>query len=233
VENDSMLVVKYPHLEEKFDDYFMSIVNKTFYFPYQEEGETDTLQVQYNKNDLLYIIVDHMFSWNPVEKVPSVISDIISGKHDPYILRRMDRIFTNHPAPDGMRISVYCADQAAYHSEAIIQQLYRLYPYLTDFRINDVYKAMCDCWDVPPIRSTTKQPFYSNKPVLLGDGAMDPACRPLYMGMIGHYMPNAQSFLFKDRSHVVDGRDFKEMVRQFIDNPYKKIESNSQNIVAY
>lgn len=233
VENDSLLAVKYPHLEERFDDYFMSIVDKTFYFPYQEEGKTDTLQVQYTKNDLLHIIVDHMFSWNPVEKVPLVISEIINGKHEPYIRGRLDRIFTKHPAPDGMRISVYCADQTAYHSEAVIRQLYQLYPYLADFRINDVYKAMCDCWDVPPVQATTKQPFYSNKPVLLGDGAMDPACRPLYMGMIGHYMPNAQRFLFKDRSHVVDGQDFKEMVQKFIDDPYKKLEPNNQNIIAY
>ena len=101
------------------------------------------------------------------------------------------------------------------------------------YHINDVYKTVCDCWKVPPIAVATKQPFYSSKPVLIGDGEMDPACSPLYMSMIKHYMPNAQCFLFTNRSHGVGGKEFHKMIQAFLDHPYNKVESPNEEIIAY
>ncbi|MBD0368278.1 MAG: alpha/beta hydrolase [Flavisolibacter sp.] len=128
---------------------------------------------------------------------------------------------------------VYCADQANYNSQDIIKQLYKLYPYMEGYHINDVWKEVCDCWKVPPINPETKQPFYSSTPVLIGDGEMDPACRPLYMQRIKHYMPKAQTFLFMNRSHGVGSKDFFEMTQQFLDNPYQKIESPNKDIIVH
>ncbi|MDP4263475.1 MAG: hypothetical protein Q8941_13190 [Bacteroidota bacterium] len=68
---------------------------------------------------------------------------------------------------------------------------------------------------------------------LIGDGEMDPACRPLYVAMIHHYMPNSQCFLFINRSHGVGGKDFFELTQQFIDHPYQKTGSNNKNVIAY
>jgi TAP-like protein len=145
----------------------------------------------------------------------------------------LDDLFRKNQAPDGMRISVYCADQTAYHDEKIIQQLYRTYPYMAGYHINDVYKTICDCWNVPPINTITKQPFYSNKPVLMGDGEMDNAVRPLYLDMIHHYMPNSQRFLFLNRSHGVAGKDMDDLMKAFLDNPHQEIVSKNKDVIAY
>jgi pimeloyl-ACP methyl ester carboxylesterase len=233
VERDSTNKAVYGNLKEKFHRYFTSIANKTFYFPYLEKGTTDTLRIQYTKNELLEYITNSMLNHTTIKDVPSIITEMIQGRHSAYIKKKLDDIFNKYTAPDGMRMTVYCADQAAYHNEDIIHQLYTLYPYLAGYRINDVYKAMCDCWNVPPVKARTKQPFYSNKPVLTGDGEMDPACRPLYMKRIQHYMPNCQSFLFLNRSHGVSGKEFFEMTQKFIDNPHRRIESNNTSIIAY
>ena len=163
----------------------------------------------------------------------SLITEMIKGNHAPYIQKKLDDIFNRNIAPDGMRMSVYCADQAKYHSEEVIKQLWQLYPFLKGFHINDVYSSVCDCWKVPPISVQTKQPYYSNKPVLIGDGEMDPACTPLYMSMIKHYMPNAQCFLFINKSHGVGGSTFNQMAQKFLDNPYKKVESLSEKVISY
>jgi hypothetical protein len=116
--------------------------------------------------------------------VARIVTDMISGHHAVYIKSFLDDVFRKNRAPNGMRISVYCADQSTYHSEAVIQQLYQVYPYLTGYRINNVVKSMCDCWKVPPVKATTKQPYYSLKPILMGDGEMDPNCRPRYVQAI-------------------------------------------------
>src|SRR5215216_826358 len=101
------------------------------------------------------------------------------------------------------------------------------------YRINDVWKAVCDCIKVPSVSPVSKQPFHSPKPALIGDGEMDPACRPLYMLQIKHYMPNAQSFLFLNRSHGVGGKVWNQMTQQFLDSPFQKVVSDNKDVINY
>ncbi|GAB4047530.1 alpha/beta fold hydrolase [Spirosoma litoris] len=228
VEKDSTNKALYGNLKEKFQRYFSSIGEKTFYIPYLEKGTTDTLRIQYSRRELLGVLVN-----TQMKHIPYSITEMIKGNHYPYIKRTLDDIFEHDTAPSGMRISVYCADQTAYHSEKVLQQLYETYPYLKGYHINDVYREMCDCWKVPPINPETKQPFYSNKPALLADGDMDNACRPLYIDRIHHYMPNSQRLLFTNKAHMVGGYDMTRFMQLFLENPYRKLESAKKEIVAY
>jgi pimeloyl-ACP methyl ester carboxylesterase len=232
-EKDSSDQQRYGDLKNKFENYFNSIADKKFYCPYVEKGTTDTLQVEYSKNELLDILNNALQNPSAIKDVPFMITEIIKGNHVRYIQKRLDDIFNRNTAPDGMRMSVYCADQAAYHSEQVLQQLRQLYPFLKGYHINDVYNAVCDCWKVPALSVHTKQPFYSKTPVLIGDGEMDPACSPVYMSMIRHYMPNAQCFLFLGRSHGVGGPVFHQMVQKFLDHPYNRIEGALEKVIPY
>jgi pimeloyl-ACP methyl ester carboxylesterase len=233
IEQDSTNKLLYSNLQQRFLQYFNGITGKTFYLPYLENGAKDSISVAYTKNELLAEIMNAMSADTKRKDVAYIITEMISGRHSPYVKDFLDNLFRKNQAPDGMRISVYCADESTYHSEAVIQQLYKSYPYLAGYHINDVYKSMCDCWKVPPVNPVTKQPYYSTKPVLLGDGEMDPNCRPLYMRLINHYMPNGQSFLFMNRGHGIGGKDWNGMVQQFLNNPYKKVLPANVNIIAY
>jgi pimeloyl-ACP methyl ester carboxylesterase len=224
----------YADLEEKFQQYFTSIIGKVFYIEYLEKGTSDSINIQYTKNELLDVIENNLSNAAKIKDVPSIILDIIKGNHYTYIKPKLDDLFAKNTAPDGMRISVYCADEATYHSEEVVRRLFDIYPWMRGYHINDVYKAICDCWAVPPVNPVVRHPFYSNKPVLLGDGAMDPGCSPLYMDMIRHYMPNSQRFLFVNRSHMVFGWELgRPIVQQFLDDPYRKIGSENKDIIAY
>jgi hypothetical protein len=182
---------------------------------------------------LLNVVLNTLTDFPRIKDVPFVITELIQGKHRFYVQSIMDGIFYGG-GPSGMRISVYCADQTAYHSENILLQLSSVYPWMRGYHINDVYRSMCDCWKVPPVKKETKMPYYSDKPVLLADGALDPACRPLYMDMIRHYMPNAQRVVYLKRSHMVlGGKEASEMIQSFLDNPYKKVETENKEIIVY
>jgi pimeloyl-ACP methyl ester carboxylesterase len=233
VEQDSTNKQLYNNLKQRFLNYFNSITNKTFYQSYLEKGTTDSIKIAYTKNELLAEIMNAMSDNSRRKNVAFMLTEMIKGHHQDYIQTFLDDLFRKNQAPDGMRISVYCADQSNYHHEEVIQQLYQIYPYLTGYRINDVIKPMCDCWMVPPVKPNTKQPYYSLKPILLGDGEMDPNCRPLYIQRINHYMPNGQSFLFINRGHGVGSKEWYDMVYQFLDNPYKKILPPNASIIAY
>lgn len=230
-ERDSTDKVLYGHLKEKFRQYFTSIAGKTFYIPYLEKGARDTINVQYTRNDLLDIVQNYL-SGQPKE-LAFVITELIKGRHHRYVKQLLDDLFQYGRGPSGMRISVYCADQAAYNHENVMQQLYNAYPYMEGYHINDVYNAMCDCWASQPVKATTKQPFYSDKPALLADGELDNACRPLYIDMIHHYMPESQRLLFTTRGHGIGSGNLQPFLLQFLDDPYKKLRSEKADIIVY
>lgn len=225
---------RYGHLYEDFQAYFTALGNKIFTHHLVDKSGKDTLHIQYTRNDLYTAIINTMYNYRQLREVPFIISEIIRGNHSPYISPVLNDALYRTNAPSGMRISVYCADQTAYHSEAVLQQSYELYPQVAGYRINDVFEAMCTCWKVPPIHPSTKQPFYSSKPALLSAGAMDPACRPLYIDMIHHYLPNSQRLLYLQRSHMVlGGAEGDRMMRAFLDEPFKKVEIREKDVIGY
>jgi pimeloyl-ACP methyl ester carboxylesterase len=229
VDKDSADKNLYGNLKNKFREYFSSIGNKVFTIPYVEKGTA--LNIQYTRRELMDVIVNAFY--DAPKNVPYMITEMISGNHNIYIKGFLDRVFENNIAPSGMRISVYCADQAAYNNTEVMQQLYEAYPYMEGYHINDVYKAMCDCWKVPPIAKQTKQPFYSNKPALLADGLFDVACRPLYIDRIHHYMPNSQRVLFTNRGHGVGGKVWADLMEQFLSNPSRKVTTGEADVIIY
>lgn len=223
----------YGDLKEKFRQYFTSIGGKVFTIPYVEKGTNDTLHIEYTRNDLLDVIENTISDPLTLKDVPFIVTEMIKGNHYPYIKHSLDDLFEYGRGPSGMRISVYCADQTAYHSEKVLEELYNVYPYMKGYHINDVYKAMCDCWNVPPINPSTKEPYYSDKPALVADGEMDNACRPLYIDMIHHYMPNSQRLLFTNRSHIVGGGLLEPFINEFLEHPYTPIKISNKNVVVY
>jgi pimeloyl-ACP methyl ester carboxylesterase len=224
-ERDSADKSRYSDLFPKFERYFNSLEGKVFSILYIEKERTDTLSIQYTRADLLDVLESQLFNVRGIKDIPYMVTEMIAGRHANYIRRRLDGIFNDgQDGPSGMRLSVYCADQTAYHDEGVLHQLYDLYPFMRDYHINDVYRELCDCWQSPPIRRESKQPYYSDKPALLGDGELDPACRPLYIDRIHHYLPNSQRVVFPNRSHVVFFNESADpMLKSFLDDPYKKI----------
>lgn len=224
--------LRYVSLKQKFVSYFNSIKDKTFYVRYLEPGAKDSINVAYNKNDLLDIISGNIYPGG-IANLAGIVADMVEGKHETYMREKLRHVFKGTNGPSAMRISVYCADQTAYHSEKVLQSTYNVYPFLRGFRINDVYKEMCDCWNSPAIQKGTKEPFYSAIPALLADGIMDNACRPLYIDRILHYLPNSQRLLFTNRAHMTGGDFFTKAVIQFLNNPFQKIVSDQKDVIAY
>ena len=215
---------RYGNLFPAFERYFTSLNGKVLSIRYLQKGTTDSLNIHYTRNDLLDIIESRFFNVRGIKDIPFMITEIIAGRDDPYVRGHLDNIFSPPDGPSAMRLSVYCADQTAYHAERVLQQSHELYPFLTGYHINDVYREICDCWQVPPIKRETKEPFYSAVPALLGDGELDPACRPLYIDRVHHYLPNSQRLVFPGWSHVVFLNDEMDgTLRAFLNDPLKKI----------
>lgn len=212
------------HLTAQFRGYFSGLSGKTFTIRYQlKDGRTVTLN--YGKSELLAIIHAKVEDYDGIKELPRIVSDMINGRQEPYIKAYFDGVFSGNGALSGMRLSVYCSDKIAFEDPAIIQQQETVMPWMAGFHVNDVYGALCDCWRVKPINASSKKPFYSNVPVLLGAGALDDACRPLYNDLIHHYFANSQRLVFAKRMHgpLLNSYEGDVYIGAFLDRPFERL----------
>jgi hypothetical protein len=71
--------------------------------PYVEKGTTDTLHIQYTRNELLDAIEDQLFNVPGIKDIPYMLTEIIRGHHDLYIRRHLNGIFQGDDGPsDGL-----------------------------------------------------------------------------------------------------------------------------------
>jgi len=223
---------KYKDLRMKFHQYFSTITGKKYTISYQEKGSNQANSLTYTKNELLDAIIGRMNS-RQVSTVPAVMIDLIEGRHDKYVREVFDGYFAGNSSVSlGMRYSVYCSEQISYDDPALEAQQHLVLPWLAGYPFNDVNHVICNCWKVKAEPAVAKQPVYSTVPALISAGDVDPDCRPFYNRLIKRYMPNSQLLIIHNRGHApgfsVDGTDY---VKLFFENPYRKLTSQSKNLI--
>jgi pimeloyl-ACP methyl ester carboxylesterase len=224
-----------PALKARFHQYFTAINGRHFTVDYREKGKVRIEKLNYSNKELLAILHGYLEDYDRIKEVPKYLKDIISGDHEDYIKTYFDDVFNSNGGASGMRFSVYCSDKLAFANPAIIKQQDKIAPWLAGFHVNDVYPAISRIWQVKRINPSTKEPFYSNVPALLGAGGMDDSCRPVYNDMIFHYLPNSQRVLFSQRQHgpLLNSKEGDEFISAFLDHPFQKITSDEKNIIIY
>ena len=224
-----------PDLKGRFHQYFTAMEGKKFTIDYLEKGKAITEKLTYGRSELLAILHGYIEDYAQIKQIPKLLEDVISGHPETYIKAYFDDVFSGNGGASGMRFSVYCSDKLAYADPAVIKKQEQIAPWLAGFHVNDVYLSISKIWQVKPIKASTKKPFYSIVPVLLGAGGMDDSCRPSYNDMIHHYMPNSQRILFSQRQHgpLLNSREGDEYIGHFLDHPCWKLSSENKEIVAY
>ena len=211
-------------LTGKFRAYFSGLNGKTFSMAYAlKDGKVVTLH--YGRNELLSVLKGKLEDYDEVKELPQVVRDMMAGKRERYVKEYFDGVFGGSGSISGMRLSVYCSDKMAFEDAALIAQQESAMPWLAGFHVNDVYAATCRVWKVKPIEASTKKPFYSAVPALLGAGGLDDACRPVYNDMIHHYLFSSQRLLFEQRQHgpLLNSLEGDEAIAEFLEQPEKRI----------
>lgn len=188
----------YPDLEAELSEVVAKLeANPAPVVVTHSDGTTDTLKIDG------FAVLNHLFGTivgNSIE-VPWTIDKLKMG--DPATLALMA---PSAPSPSGdngrmMHFAVNCSDDPnASLEEFKLNELAPVYePYAWDDAIRLV--SGCQVLNVPQLPDVSDQPVTSDLPVLLLNGALDPATSPAYGPMIGKYLPNSQSILFPTAGH--------------------------------
>lgn len=231
VDNDTAYQGQYKGLRKKFQEYFTGLNNKKFSQHYKPKNSPDSVLVYYGKHELLDIIVDRLNTWQ-VNTVPGVITDIINGEHKKYVPAQLDQYFSDDPNyTAGMRYSIFCSEQVNWSDELVEKQQGKIFPWLKEFRYNNVNHDICSCWEVNKEPALVKTPVYSNIPVLISAGDIDPWCSLFYNRLIKRTMPHTQILIKHNAGHVpgfvLDGTDYLKM---FLADPYRQITAASASV---
>lgn len=230
-DTDSASLRPYGDLRSRFHHYFTSITGKRFPLKYYDALKHDTIQITYGKDELMDIVLDGLSTYG-FKTLPKTMNDLIDGKHSPYIDHVIDGYFSaNQSLSHGMRYSIYCSEQIAYSDTALINKQSTLFPWLAGFAFNSPDKALCDCWKVKPEPAHAKDPVYSNVPVLIAAGDIDPWCSPFYNRLIQRTFPNAHSLIFRKRGHVPGfSAGGVEYIALFFKNPYQRFNVRNNDL---
>ena len=220
-------------LTAQFRSYFSGLSGTAFTIKYQRK-DGRTVALNYGRSELLAILHGKVEDYDGIKELPRIVSDMINGRQEPYTKAYFEGVFSGNETLSGMRLSVYCSDKLAFEDPSIIEQQEAVMPWMAGFHVNDVYGALCDSWRVKPIIASSKKPFYSNVPVLLGAGALDDACRPLYNDLIHRYFANSQRLVFAKRMHgpLLNSYEGDVYIGAFLDKPFERL-TGQKDIEVY
>ncbi|PWK68286.1 alpha/beta hydrolase family protein [Mucilaginibacter oryzae] len=215
----------YKGLKTRFRQYFTGLGNKKFTIRYLEKNSTDSITVHYSKQELLDAVVNRL-NTAQVKSVPFVISEIVSGRHGPYVREVLDEYFAGNPSVSlAMRYSVYCSGQIAFSNRTIEAQEEKRFPWLAGYAFNDVDHPVCDCWQVRPVPKKIRTLVRSAVPALISAGDVDPWCRPSFNRQIKLGLPHAQLLILHDKGHgagySADGVNYLD---EFMKAPLKALK---------
>lgn len=214
----------YPDLEAELSEVVAKLeANPAPVVVTHSDGTTVTLKIDG------FTVLNHLFGTivgNSIE-VPWTIDKLKMG--DPATLALMA---PSAPSPSGdngriMHFAVLCSDDPnASLEEFKLDELAPVYePYAWDDAIRLV--SGCQVLNVPQLPDVSDQPVTSDLPVLLLNGALDPATSPAYGPMIGKYLPNSQSILFPTAGHGQARNDCAmSILSAFAKDPMAKVDTS-------
>lgn len=135
--------------------------------------------------------------------IPVTIERAYRGNYTPLaeMAGQLAIFFANLQA-DGLNLSVTCAEDIPYITEADVQR-YSAGTFEGDARVR-AQQGACRIWNVDPVPASFVDPVRSDAPILMVSGSDDPASPPEYAQKALAYLPNARIMLVPGASHDSD-----------------------------
>lgn len=224
---DAVCAEKYPDLKNKFFQYLRDKTENPLLVEVTNPntGKPTTFSLQ--GNDLITVFT--ISNSNNVGSVPYEIqkllkNDLSSVKAQLTNLLQKPTQFTGTGI--GMRLSVWCAEEYPFVSQAIVTAEKTNYPEVKGLSPAVFESNTCDLWNVKPVKAIENKAIKSEVPILFLSGEYDNETPVKWAAQMQKNAPNSFHIIFKGWKHTVTTNWSNPcgmaVANAFFNNPHQK-----------
>lgn len=187
---------------------------KTRFFDYLSEKTKEPLKVEVEnpkdgKLETFYLTgadligVFSLADTEDVVNIPFEINKLLNGDLSS-VKEQLSALFqeSDYGTGKGMRLSVWCAEEYPFSSQATIDAETSKYPQVSGLTPEVFSKEICDIWRVKKVSDIENQAINSDIPVLLINGEYDEVTPAKWAKAMTKNLANSQHLIFKGWKHT-------------------------------
>lgn len=200
-ESDTACKAVFPNIKARFFDYLMEKTREPLEVQVTNPGSGKMETFYLSGADLIGV-----FTWAntaEVADIPFEINKLLRGDLSS-VQENLTYLFqaAGNGAGLGMRLSVWCAEEYPFNSQATIETETTKYPQLEGLSPETYGKEICEIWGVEKVPDVENQAVKSDIPVLLISGEYDHLTPPKWAQAMKNNLPNSHHLVFQGWKHT-------------------------------
>lgn len=199
--DDSSCREAFPDLSDKFRHYIQRLNASPLRLSLTPTNRDTTVTVEVRGAEIINWLSN--FSTADIPSIPLRMSELMAGDTS-HLLHYFSGLGSGGGSglAMGMRLSVWCGEEAPFVSEASVATTKSAYPLLGGVDPVFFSKAVCDCWKVRPADKRENAPVASQVPVLFISGGFDIATPPRWAENMLKRFPNGHHLVYPNAGHT-------------------------------
>jgi pimeloyl-ACP methyl ester carboxylesterase len=220
---DSLCRQSHPDLQSRFFSYLEDKSQNPLALTVPHPQTQEELNFRLRGKDIVSLI--DVSSHAEIPQIPQIIEDLLMGKND-LLETRIKGLFNSQSDGQGMRLSVWCAEETPFVSETAVQQAQKQHPAVQGLSPMVFDHQTCAVWGVEPEPERENQAVASAIPTLILNGEFDANTPPKWGKQMLENLSQSHQVIFPGWGHTpfTNWSDpcAMELARAFFNEPGEK-----------
>ena len=201
-EQDAACHAEFPQIRDDWKKVLEQLEKQPARVEYSPPGKSAPTTVEIQRGVFAEKIRTWMYRRDQAARIPMIVHHAANGDLEPFLQQAIAPSIPDFVA-DGMYLSVTCAEDVPFIDQEEATNLTAGSPF-GNYRLFQQTRA-CGMWPRGEIPADFLEPVYSDAPVLIFSGNMDPVTPPKYGDQVARHLPNSRHVVIPQAGHGVDG----------------------------
>jgi pimeloyl-ACP methyl ester carboxylesterase len=201
-EHDAKCHAAFPQIRDDWKNVLAQLEKQPARVEYSPRDKAASTTVEIQPGVFEEKIRTWMYGRDKAARIPLIVHHAAAGDFAPFLQQAIGPSIPDLVA-DGMYLSVTCAEDVPFINQDEAAKLNAGNPF-GNYRVFQQTRA-CGMWPRGEIPTGFLEPVFSNVPVLIFSGNMDPVTPPRYGEEVARHLPNSRHVIIPEAGHGVDG----------------------------
>ena len=201
-EQDAKCREAFPQIRDDWRNVLARLERQPARVEYSPPGKSAPTRVEIQRGVFGEKIRNWMYDRNQAARIPLIVHHAVNGDFAPFLQQAVAPSIPDFVA-DGAYLSVTCAEDVPFITQEEATKLTAGNPF-GNYRVFQQTRA-CGMWPRGEIPKDFLEPVFSDAPVLVFSGNLDPVTPPSYGEEVAKHLPNSRHVVIAEAGHGVDG----------------------------